>query len=257
MLPRLILSTLFASLAVTLVATSALAAEEEWLVIGGDGRAVGYDRASVTKDAAGVFSLIQGGYSIASMAAPPAIGGGTYNGLVGEVKINCKDNTLRTGATTFLSKGAPDRPLDAAPNARFAPVPPDDSRTFLVNVLCGGGKLSDPQLVTGRVGGVAMMKQVAGQTHVSNTGKKGWALALANPAMLVAVDTGTTKREGQMVTETELSWMRKDQTTNGSTWRYNLITYQYDCAAGKRRPNGALEIYHSANETPWNDPNFP
>lgn len=252
--------TVLALLAATLAATPALAAEEEWLVIGGDGRAVGYDRASVAKDAAGVFSVMQGGYSIAAMAAPPAIGGGSYNGLVGEVKINCKDKTLRTGATTFLSNGAPDRPLEAAPNARFTPVPPDDSRIFLVNRLCANDRLADPHLAVGRGAGVALLKQIAGQAHVANTGKKGWALALTNPAMLVAVDTSSARREGSMITETEIAWMRKDQTTNGTAWRYSQISYQYDCAAGKRRPNGPLQIYaadnslvheETASDAPW------
>src|SRR5678816_1070067 len=92
-----------AGLAFMAFATGALAADEKWLVVGGDGSALGYDVASVKKDAAGLASLRYAVFSAQPLPPLPAFPGSALFGFLGEMTINCKDKTFRTGATNIYT----------------------------------------------------------------------------------------------------------------------------------------------------------
>lgn len=245
-------------LAAALFALPALAADEEWMVVGGDGTAVAYDRASVKK-AGDIITFRQGGYSIAPIPAPATIGGSPYNGLVGEVSVNCKDRTAKTGATTFILVSGVERALDAPPAAKFAPVVRGDTLAYFLPIVCDGRPPIDPHMAIGRKEGLALMQSLARQQRITASAGKGWTFAIAMRTSLTAIDTSSWKKTGDVVTQSEITWMREDQVNDGASWRYSIIPFEYDCVVGRRRANGMLQFFSSDNtlaheeqvEAPW------
>jgi hypothetical protein len=131
----------------------------------------------------------------------------------------------------------------AAPNATFQKTKPGDYRTYFGEVACAARKDVDAYPATGRAAAVSTLKKIAATPHVTVSGGKGWTFAQGDGARLVAVDTTSAKRQGAIVTQPEINWMLKPQSTNGQTWRYYQLTMEYDCASGKRRGTGFLRIY--------------
>ena len=72
LIARLLLTTL----ALTFFAAPAMAAEEDWLVVGGDGSALGYDRASINKDGPNQTTLRYAVYSATALPPPPPTASG-------------------------------------------------------------------------------------------------------------------------------------------------------------------------------------
>ena len=232
-----------AGLAVAAFATGASAADEKWLVVGGDGSALGYDAASVKKDAAGLANVRYAVFSAQPLPPPPAFPGSSLFGFLGEMTINCKDKTFRTGATTFYFAYGTERSVAALPNAPFEKFKAGDYHAYFTDVVCGGRKDVDAYTAAGRTAGLALLKKISATPHVTVTSGKGWTFADGDGARLVAIDTSSAKRTGATVTQTEINWMLKPQATNGQTWRYYQLTTEYDCAGGRRRGAGFLRIY--------------
>ena len=70
-------SVLIVALAMAALGTPALAAEEDWLVVGGDGSALGYDRASIKKDSPTQTTLRYAVYSASALPPPPSMAAST------------------------------------------------------------------------------------------------------------------------------------------------------------------------------------
>lgn len=240
----------------------------KWLTTGGEGSALAFDAASIRKDKDGKVTLLHAVFSSAPMPAPDAIGGGSYNGLVGELTIDCKAKSARPGEALLLLPDGKQRPVPAPPNGQFAPIGQGDARAYFYEIACDGRRPLDLYPSAGGAKLVETLKRTAGQQHVGALAKKGWTFALGDASRLVAIDTSSTKRAGAIVTQNELSWMRQPQTTAGKIWRYNELTVQYDCAAGKRRVDGPMQVFASDDKLvheelvtngPWTpiDPNGP
>lgn len=241
---------LIAGLALALSATAAAAAEETWVISGGDGSSLGFDRASIAKTAAAgktpaTVSLRYGAFSTTPMPTPPALAGASLLGFVGVMAVNCQDKSIRPGEITyyFAGAGASERSIPADPRTVFEKLKPGDYRQYFVDVACTGPKPADYYMAQGRTNGLSAMRRVAATAHVTNTGGKGWTFAMGDPARLMAIDTTSTKRSGDIVVQSEINWMRKPQVTNGEPWRYLQMTFEYDCAKGRRRGSGPLRIY--------------
>jgi len=239
--------------AASMLAGPALCADEEWLVVGGDGTALAYDRTSIKKSG-DLVSFRQGGFSTVAIPPPPAIGGPDYHGLVGDMSVNCKDRTALSGATTFYLVTGAERTLEAPPAAKFTPVPPGDSRAYFVPIVCGERPPVDPHIAVGRKEGLATMKLLAAKKRVTASAKVGWTFALSLPPSLTAIDTSSWKREGDIVSQTEITWMRKDQVNDGLSWRYSVIPFEYDCVVGRRRAKGMLQFYAANNTLAHEEP---
>jgi hypothetical protein len=237
-------NAIIAGLTVAALASAAAAADEKWLVVGGDGSALGYDAASMKKDAAGIAAIRYSVFSATALAPPPGMVDSTLFGFVGEMAINCKDRTFKSGGTTyyFAASGA-ERAVVAPPNATFEKAKAGDYRNYFAEVACNGRKDIDAYPAAGRANAVALMKKIAATPHVTINAGKGWTFAQGDGARLVAVDTSSAKRQGAIVTQTEINWMLKPQATNGQPWRYYQLTTEYDCAGNKRRGAGFLRIY--------------
>jgi hypothetical protein len=177
------------------------------------------------------------------MATPPALAGSTLLGFVGAMSVNCADKSARPGEITYYFAGTADRSIPADPRSAFEKLKPGDYRLYLAEVACTGPKPADVYVAVGRTNGLAAMRKVAATNHITNTGAKGWTFALGDPARLMAIDTSSTKRTGNIVVQTEINWMRKPQVTNGEPWRYLQMTFEYDCAKAMRRGSGPLRIY--------------
>lgn len=251
---------LIAGLALAGFATAALAAEEDWTVVGGDGSALGYDRASIKKEADGQVSLRYAVYSANALPPPPSMQASTLFGFTGVLTLNCQDRSFRTGETTYYFAYGGERTVAAAPKAPFEKAKPGEFQGYFLDVGCGGRKALDTYTARGRPDALALLKKVAATPHVINTAAKGWTFAQADGARLLAIDTTSTRKVGASVLQTEIAWMRKPQTTNGQTWRYYQLVTEYDCAKGRRRGNGPFRIYdnqdqlvheETVGEAPW------
>ncbi|MDB5451948.1 MAG: hypothetical protein JWO33_526 [Caulobacteraceae bacterium] len=251
---------LIAGLAAAALATAAAAADEDWMIVGGDGSALGYDRAAVKKDTAGRTSVRYGVYSATAMPPPPSMAASTLFGFTGTMTLNCQDKSFKTGETTYYFAYGGERTMAAAPNAAFEKPKGNDFHAFFFDAVCGGRKFFDSYGAKTRADAVAVMKKVSATPHVTNTGAKGWTFAQGDGARLLAMDTTTAKRTGDTVLQSEISWMRKPQTTNGQTWRYYQLVTEYDCAKGRRRGNGSFRIYdaddrpvheETVSDAPW------
>src|SRR3954468_22393757 len=106
---------LLAGLALAALATPALAAEEDWLVVGGDGSALGYDRASIRKDSPTQTTLRYAVYSATALPPPPSMAASTMFGFTGVMTFNCQDKTAKAGETTYYFAYGGERTVAAAP----------------------------------------------------------------------------------------------------------------------------------------------
>lgn len=219
------------------------AAAERWIVMGGEGRASAIDLASVKKNPDGSLSLDHAFYSAAPMAAPEVLGGGVYHGLIGELTVDCKARLAKLGAATFFFPDGLNRELSAPPNLQFSPVTASDSRLLFLEAACTGRRPVDVYAAADRAKALERLRRLARQPRVTSQSKAGWVVALGDASRLVAIDTSSSRRAGDIVTQTELTWMVRPQTTNGQTWRYNQITVEYDCAKGRRRGAGPMQIF--------------
>jgi len=239
---------LIIGLALTSLAAPALAAEEDWLVVGGDGSALGYDRASFKKDNPNQTTLRYAVYSAKALPPPPSMSASTMFGFSGVLTIDCKDKTSKAGETTYYFAYGGERTVAAAPKTAFEKYKPSDFQSYFADVACSGRKTLDSYTAKGRTEGLALLKKIAATPHVTNAGAKGWTYAIGDGARLLAVDTSSTKRVGDNVLQPEIAWMRKPQSTNGQSWRYYYLVTEYDCAKGRRRGNGAFRIYNDADQ---------
>jgi hypothetical protein len=239
---------LIAALTLCAFAASAAAAEEEWVVVGGDGSALGYDRTSVKKEAANLVSLRYAVQSATALPSPPSMPASTMLGFTGVMTINCQEKSARPGETTYFFAYGGERTVAAAPKATFEKFKPSDYQAYFMDVACNGRRILDSYGARGRIEALAALKRIAASAHVTNAGAKGWTYAMGDGARLLAVDTSSTKRNGDSVLQPEIAWMRKPQTTNGQTWRYYYLVTEYDCAKGKRRGNGPFRIYNDADQ---------
>ena len=237
---------LMAGLMAAALAGTAAAADEDWIVVGGDGSAFGYDRASIKKDGARV-SVRYGVYSATALPPPPSMTGSTLFGFTGAMTLNCQDKTFKTGETSYYFAYGGERTVAAAPNAVFEKPKPNDFHAFFFDAVCGGRKFFDSYGARTLAEAVATLKRVSSAAHVTTMGAKGWTFAQGDAARLVAIDTSSAKRTGDTVLQTEINWMRKPQTTNGQTWRYFQLVTEYDCAKGRRRGAGSFRIYDDAD----------
>jgi hypothetical protein len=241
-------SILIAGLALAAVSSPALAAEEDWLVVGGDGSALGYDRASIRKDSPSQTTLRYAVYSATALPPPPSMAASTMFGFTGLMTFNCQDKTAKPGETTYYFAYGGERTVAAAPKTAFEKFKPGAYQAYFADVACGGRKTLDSYTAKGRAEGLALLKKIAATAHVTNAGAKGWTYALGDGARLLAVDTSSTKRIGDNVLQPEIAWMRKPQSTNGQSWRYYYLVTEYDCAKGRRRGNGSFRIYNDADQ---------
>ena len=244
LIARLLLTTL----ALTFFAAPAMAAEEDWLVVGGDGSALGYDRASIKKDGPNQTTLRYAVYSATALPPPPSMAASTMFGFTGLLTIDCKEKSAKAGETTYYFAYGGERTVAAPPKAAFEKYKPADFQSYFADVACSGRKTLDSYAAKGRTEGLALLKKIAATPHVTNAGAKGWTLATADGGRLLAVDTSSTKRVGDSVMQPEIAWMRKAQTTNGQSWRYYYLVTEYDCAKGRRRGNGSFRIYNDADQ---------
>jgi hypothetical protein len=233
---------LIVGLALTTLAAPALAAEEDWVVVGGDGSALGYDRASIKKDSPSQTTLRYAVYSATALPPPPSMAASTMFGFTGLMTFNCQDKTAKPGETTYYFAYGGERTVAAAPKTAFEKFKPGAYQAYFADVACGGRKTLDSYTAKGRAEGLALLKKIAATPHVTNAGAKGWTYAIGDAARLLAVDTSSTKRVGDSVLQPEIAWMRKPQSTNGQSWRYYYLVTEYDCAKGRRRGNGAFRI---------------
>jgi hypothetical protein len=239
---------LIAGLALAAFATSAAAADEEWVVVGGDGSALGYDRTSIKKDALGLVSFRYAVQSATALPPPPSMAASPMFGFSGVMTINCPAKSAKAGETTYYFAYGGERTVAASPKAAFETFKPADYQAYFFDTLCNGRKILDAYDARGRADGLALLKKIAATPHVTNSAAKGWAYAMGDGARLLAVDTSSTKRVGDSVLQTEIAWMRKPQSTNGQAWRYYFLVTEYDCAKGRRRGNGPFRIYNDADQ---------
>jgi hypothetical protein len=229
-------------------AAPAMAAQEDWVVVGGDGSALAFDKASIKKNAANEYSLRYAVYSAQALTPPPSVGAQAMFGFTGALSVNCIEKTSKGGDVTYFLAYGSEKTVPADPKSGFVKVRAGDYQAYFLDVACSGRKASDAYTAKGRADGIALMKKIAALPHVTNTGAKGWTFAIADNARLLAIDTSTTKRNGDTVLQPEIAWMRKPQTTNGQSWRYYYLITEYDCAKGKRRGNGAFRIYNDLDQ---------
>src|SRR5436190_640456 len=133
---------LMAGLMAAALAGTAAGADEDWIVVGGDGSAFGYDRASIKKDGARV-SVRYGVYSATALPPPPSMTGSTLFGFTGAMTLNCQDKTFKTGETSYYFAYGGERTVAAAPNAVFEKPKPNDFHAFFFDAVCGGRKFFD------------------------------------------------------------------------------------------------------------------
>lgn len=226
-------------LSMVMAIAPARAADEEWLVFGGDGGAYGFDRKSVVKAATGEVTVQHGAFS----TDPQTMNGTTYTGLIGALIIDCKARTVMPGSVGLY--GPAGVLVSLAPPADRKPVPigTGNPRAVIAGVICDDRKGVDPHLAEGRAAAVALMRAITRQAHVKSDAAKGWAFAAYTATAFLAIDTSSTKRVGDIAHQTELTWMRANQTTNGQTWRYNQVAVEYDCTGRKRRGAGQLQFF--------------
>lgn len=226
-----------------ILASPAMAADEEWVIFGGDGGARGYDRGSIERGPGGSVTVRHALHT----AEPQQVGGQPYNTAIGQLTLNCQALTAHLGPIEFWGPDGTRTSLQPPRAAAFMPVAADDPRGFFLEILCQGRKPADPYLAVGREEALAVMERLAGQAHVRASADKGWIFAIANSAAIFAMDTSSWRREGDVVRVNEIAWMRNTQTTDGKSWRYMVSGYEYDCAGRRRRGAGELEIYAGDN----------
>lgn len=226
-------------LSMVMATAPARAADEEWLVFGGDGGAYGFDRKSMIKAATGEVTVQHGVFT----ADPQTLNGTPYTGLIGSLVIDCKARTAAPGSVSLY--GAAGVLLSLAPPAdrKASPIGVGNPRAIIADIICEARKGVDPHLAAGRPAAIDLMRAMSRQAHVKTDAAKGWAFAAYTTTALLAIDTSSTKRAGDIAQQTEMTWMRNDQTTNGQAWRYNQVAVEYDCAGKKRRGAGSLQFF--------------
>ncbi|HET9159936.1 MAG TPA: hypothetical protein VFN88_04945, partial [Caulobacteraceae bacterium] len=142
------------------IAAPATAAQEDWVVVGGDGSALAFDRASIKKNAANEYSLRYAVYSAQALTPPPSVGAQAMFGFTGALSVNCIEKTSRGGDVTYFLAYGSEKTVPADPKSGFVKVRAGDYQAYFLDVACSGRKASDAYTAKGRADGIALMKKI-------------------------------------------------------------------------------------------------